>query len=134
MNDLAISLDGTSKTPLYEQIYRYIKHEIQTGGIKSGDKLPSTRALCRYLDVSRSTVELAYEQLISEGYLESEACRGFFAADVEGLYQLERPSPVHPEIDGQKRILIPMIYAQRRGSEQLSLQCLEEAVQRHPGR
>ena len=53
MNDLAISLDGTSKTPLYEQIYRYIKHEIQTGGIKSGDKLPSTRALCRYLDVSR---------------------------------------------------------------------------------
>ena len=107
MNDLAISLDGTSKTPLYEQIYRYIKHEIQTGGIKSGDKLPSTRALCRYLDVSRSTVELAYEQLISEGYVESEACRGFFAADVEGLYQLERPSPVHPEIDGQKKNSYP---------------------------
>ena len=104
MNDLAISLDGKSKTPLYEQIYSYIKHEIQTGGIKSGDKLPSTRALCRYLEVSRSTVELAYEQLISEGYVESEACRGFFAADVEGLYQLERPMPAYPDGDGQKEI------------------------------
>ncbi|MCI9211907.1 MAG: PLP-dependent aminotransferase family protein [Ruminococcus sp.] len=93
MNDLTISLDGASKIPLYEQIYSYIKQEIQTGRIRSGDRLPSTRALCRYLEVSRSTVELAYEQLMSEGYVEAKACRGYFAADVEGLYQLEGPVP-----------------------------------------
>lgn len=91
MNELTISLDAKSKTPLYEQIYLYIKNEIQTGQIRSGDKLPSTRSLCRYLEVSRSTVELAYEQLMSEGYVEAEPCRGFFATDVEGLYQLKRP-------------------------------------------
>ncbi len=93
MNDLTISLDGASKIPLYEQIYSYIKQEIQTGRIRSGDRLPSTRVLCRYLEVSRSTVELAYEQLMSEGYVEAKACRGYFAADVEGLYQLEGPVP-----------------------------------------
>ena len=37
--------------------------------------------------MSRSTVELAYEQLLSEGYIESEPCKGFFAAQLEGLYQ-----------------------------------------------
>ncbi len=89
MNDLTISLNLKSKTPLYEQIYGYIKKEIQAGRIKSGEKLPSTRSLCRYLEISRSTVELAYEQLLSEGYVEAEACRGFFVADVRGLYRLD---------------------------------------------
>lgn len=102
MNELTISLDTKSKTPLYEQIYHYIKHEIQTGQIRSGDKLPSTRALCRYLEVSRSTVELAYEQLMSEGYVEAEPCRGFFATDVDGLYQLKRPVTIHKDEDMAK--------------------------------
>lgn len=92
MNELTISLDLKSKLPLYEQIYRYIKQEIQYGKIKSGEKLPSTRALCRYLEVSRSTVELAYEQLLSEGYIEAFPCKGYFVSEVEGLYQLEQPA------------------------------------------
>ncbi len=107
MNEITMNLKSHSKLPLYEQIYRYIKTDIQNGRIAYREKLPSTRALSKHLEVSRSTVELAYEQLISEGYVESEACRGFFAADVEGLYQLERPSPVHPEIDGQKKNSYP---------------------------
>lgn len=78
--------------PLYEQIYRYIKKDIQNGRMKSGEKLPSTRALCKYLDVSRSTVELAYEQLLSEGYIEAEPCRGYFVADVGVLYRIETPA------------------------------------------
>ncbi len=102
MNELTISLNAKSKTPLYEQIYHYIKNEIQTGRIRSGDKLPSTRALCRYLEVSRSTVELAYEQLMSEGYVEAEPCRGFYAADVDGLYQLKRPVTRYKDEDTAK--------------------------------
>ena len=87
MNELTISLKQGDKVPLYEQIYSYIKEEIQKGAIPSGEKLPSTRALCRHLDVSRSTVELAYEQLLSEGYIESQPYRGYFVAEIEGLYQ-----------------------------------------------
>lgn len=92
MNELTISLKPGEKTPLYEQIYSYIKDEIRKGTIQSGEKLPSTRALCRHLDVSRSTVELAYEQLLSEGYIEAQPYRGYFVSDIEGLYQFRRES------------------------------------------
>ena len=89
MNELTINLHTASETPLYEQIYQHIKREIQEGRITSGEKLPSSRSLCKYLEVSRSTVELAYEQLISEGYVEAVPCKGYFAAELEGMYRLD---------------------------------------------
>lgn len=90
MNELTINLDSRSKKPLYEQIYDYIKSDIQNGRIPYGEKLPSTRALAKHLEVSRSTVELAYEQLLSEGYIESAPYRGFFVAQIDELYQLKK--------------------------------------------
>ena len=90
MNELTINLKPQDKKPLYEQIYTYIKENIQSGKIPYGEKLPSTRALSRHLEISRSTVELAYEQLLSEGYIEAEACRGFFVAQIEELYHLDK--------------------------------------------
>ena len=42
------------------------------------------------LSVSRSTVELAYDQLLAEGYIEAEPYRGYFVCDIEALYQLEQ--------------------------------------------
>ena len=89
MNELTITLDVKSTIPLYEQIYEYIKTDIRNGKISCGEKLPSTRALAKYLEISRSTEELAYEQLLAEGYVEAEACRGFFVTQIEELYQWE---------------------------------------------
>ena len=54
MNELTISLDGTSSVPLYEQIYQYIKSDIQNGGLPFQRRLPSTRKLAKYLQVSRT--------------------------------------------------------------------------------
>ena len=62
MKELTISLDPQSVIPLYEQIYQYVKEDIQSGRLACGVKLPSSRSLARYLEISRSTVELAYEQ------------------------------------------------------------------------
>ena len=93
MNKLTINLKSDSKIPLYEQIYDYIKNDIQTGRIAYGEKLPSTRSLSRHLEVSRSTVELAYEQLLSEGYIESRPCRGFFVSEIEELYSIRKAKP-----------------------------------------
>lgn len=89
MNELTISLDPRRKIPLYEQIYGFIREEIRGGRIHAGERLPSARALAGYLSVSRSTVDLAYEQLVSEGYLESEPCKGYFVCEIEGLYRLD---------------------------------------------
>lgn len=96
MNELTISLDGNSTKPLYEQIYEYLKTEIQSGGLPCGIRLPSTRKLSQYLEVSRSTVNLAYEQLLSEGYIENRPCRGFFVNNLTGLYQIRQADKEKP--------------------------------------
>lgn len=88
MKELLIQLDGSRKTPLYEQICRFLREEIRSGKISAGEKLPSSRALAEQLSVSRSTVDLAYGQLTSEGYLESLPCKGYYAGDVSELYSL----------------------------------------------
>ena len=57
--------------PLYEALYRCIRGDILSGKLKPGEKLPSKRALAQNLEVSKITVETAYNQLLSEGYLRS---------------------------------------------------------------
>ena len=99
MNELTISLDPHRKTPLYEQIYGFIREEIRGGRIRAGERLPSARALSGYLSVSRSTVDLAYEQLVSEGYLESVPCKGYFVCEIEGLYRLDEKKEETKEDD-----------------------------------
>lgn len=90
MNELIISLDAKASRPLYEQIYEHIKQEIQNGNLPCRQRLPSTRKLAQYLEVSRSTVTLAYEQLLSEGYIDNRPGSGYFVNDLEGLYRLPR--------------------------------------------
>ncbi len=83
-------------TPVYEQIYRFIKGEIQQGRIAARARLPSTRKLSESLGVSRSTVQLAYDQLVAEGYLEPEPCRGYFAAQIDVLLNLGKRQEAGP--------------------------------------
>lgn len=88
MIEIMMDLQGGARAPLYEKIYNYIKQEVIEGRIAHGEKLPSTRLLAKNLMVSRSTVEMAYEQLLAEGYIKAEPCRGFFVCDITELYQL----------------------------------------------
>ena len=88
MRELTILLDADKKTPLYEQIYEYIRSEIRGGRMECGVKLPSARSLAGCLQVSRSTVDLAYAKLQDEGYIAPVPCKGFFVCDVETLYEL----------------------------------------------
>ena len=86
MNEITMNLNSKLHIPLYEQIYQYLKKDICLGRMTCGEKMPSTRALAKHLEVSRSTVEVAYEQLLSEGYIEAIPCKGFYVAELEGLY------------------------------------------------
>lgn len=87
MNELTIPLEENSKEPLYQQIYHYMKNEIRKGSLPAGQKLPSTRALAQHLQISRSTVDFAYGQLLSEGYIESVPYKGHFVCEITRLYQ-----------------------------------------------
>ena len=69
--------------PLYEALYRCIRQDILTGRLAPGDKLPSKRALAANLEVSKITVEGAYNQLLAEGYIASREKVGYFVETVE---------------------------------------------------
>lgn len=92
MTDLTIQLTDEKDKCLYLQIYEYIRDEIRTGKLLKGEKLPSTRSLAEYLQVSRSTVDFAYGQLVAEGYLEAKPHRGYFVSSVEELLDISPPA------------------------------------------
>lgn len=81
-----IELEQKSGKTLYEQIYEYIREEIRKGNLLQGERLPSARFLSDYLQVSRTTVDMAYGQLVAEGYLIAKPKSGYFVGDVRELY------------------------------------------------
>lgn len=86
--ELMVPFQTHTDIPLYEQIYEYIKEEIKAGNIKAMTRLPSTRVLAENLKVSRSTTQMAYEQLLSEGYIEAVPCKGYFVSKIEELVEV----------------------------------------------
>lgn len=90
MRELTLELDVNNKIPLYEQIYEHIRNEIKAGNISCNTKLPSTRTLAAHLDVSRSTVDMAYAQLVSEGYIEARPYKGYYASEISLLYDIHQ--------------------------------------------
>jgi len=80
---LTYELKKRPGVPLYEALYRCIRGDILSGKLRPGEKLPSKRSLADNLEVSKITVEAAYNQLLSEGFLRSEEKRGYFVEAVE---------------------------------------------------
>lgn len=62
----------------YLQVYKTIINDIQNGYLKYNDKIPSIRQMAKQLDVSRTTVESAYYQLLVEGYIYAKEKVGYF--------------------------------------------------------
>ena len=98
MQEFMIPLDSKSEVPLYEQVCEYVKTEIQQGHLKAGEKLPSSRMLAKSLSISRSTAELSYDQLVSEGYLEAVPCKGYYVCNIQGLYTFCKKSAMDNKI------------------------------------
>ena len=73
-----IIINKKDKTPLYRQIYMSVRKSIETGSLKKGTKLPSIRRLSTDLDVSKTTVNGAYEQLCAEGYISNRPRSGYY--------------------------------------------------------
>ena len=87
---LTYELKKAPGIPLYEALYRCIRGDILSGKLPAGSKLPSKRALAEHLEVSKSTVEKAYDHLSDEGYISPVEKVGYF---VETLERLAPPPP-----------------------------------------
>ncbi|GHB34350.1 MocR-like pyridoxine biosynthesis transcription factor PdxR [Salinicola rhizosphaerae] len=61
--------DPHQATPIYRQLYQRFRAAMLDGRLAPGARVPSVRSLASELNLSRGTVELAYQLLVSEGYL-----------------------------------------------------------------
>ena len=93
--DLVIYLDRTSTIALYRQLTEKIRTAVLEGRLKPNQKLPSSRSLAKSLTISRSTVTQSYEQLESEGYLETRKGSGTYVCHRLPDEWL-KPQPIEP--------------------------------------
>ena len=79
---ITVCFEKRGKSGLCEFLYDSIKSQILDGTLKANEKLPSKRNLSSNLGVSVITVQNAYSQLASEGYIFSIEKKGFFVTDL----------------------------------------------------
>ncbi len=75
-----IDLKKESSLPIYVQIANEIIKNIQSGMLKTGTKLLSSRQMAELLSLHRKTVVAAYDELYSQGWIEIFPKKGTFIA------------------------------------------------------
>lgn len=102
------NLSGKNK---YYTLYSLIRDDILRGKIKCGEKLPSKRVFAAELGVSVVTVQLAYDQLLAEGYIRSKERSGFFAEKIAGRLQGESPAAMKTEEkEGEDKFAVDLVH------------------------
>ncbi|MCU0480412.1 MAG: PLP-dependent aminotransferase family protein [Anaerolineae bacterium] len=79
-SQLLVALDRDGEEPIYRQLIRTIRSQIESGELPSGTRLPASRDLARQLNISRISVVNAYAELRAEGFLSAHAGRGTFVS------------------------------------------------------
>ena len=75
-------LDNNLNESLYIQIFNAIKEDILDGKLEEGEKLPSLRNLSKDTNVSLTTIDTAYSQLLVEGYIKSVPKSGYYVSKI----------------------------------------------------
>lgn len=86
------------KEPLYEYIYKRIKSDIIAGNLKAGEKLPSKRTFARNNGISTITIQNAYDQLMSEGYIFSLPKKGYYVANIDIMSRISKEARITLDI------------------------------------
>lgn len=78
-----ISINFRDPRPIYEQIKDGLRRLIETGALPSQSRLPSVRDMAAELAINPSTIQRAYRELETEGYICSVAGKGSFVSVLE---------------------------------------------------
>lgn len=108
---LAYELDRSSAMPLFVQLSNAIRNRIASGQIAPRLRLPPSRSLATDLNLSRSTITNAYEQLVAEGYIEGRRGSGFYSCPIGEIEFNSAPvtsqldfRPTGPPIESRRRL------------------------------
>ena len=75
---MQLELNRRSKVPMYRQLAAELREQIVSGAMAEGYRLPPERELSSRLEVNRTTVLRAYQQLKDEGLITSKVGKGTF--------------------------------------------------------
>lgn len=88
---MEIIISSNTSKPIYEQLTAQFKAMIMSGELKTGDPIPSMRALAKSLHISVITVQRAYDDLQRDGFIETTVGRGsFVSAQNRDFFQEEQ--------------------------------------------
>lgn len=73
-----VHLDYRDARPIYTQIADSFRMQIRAGVLAEGDKLPSVRELASELTINPNTIQRAYRELETEGWIASVSGKGSF--------------------------------------------------------
>jgi len=88
---MQLFVNPADELPIYRQLMRQIREAVASGQLRPGDKLASHRELAEQLVIAPLTVKKAYDELESEGFLQTQRGRGTFICEREA-----RPVDLEP--------------------------------------
>ena len=89
-----ISINYRDARPIYTQVKDGLRKLILTGALAPGTRLPSVRELAAELAINPNTIQRAYRELESDGYILSVAGKGSFVAQVDKLAEQQKKQAV----------------------------------------
>ena len=85
-----LTVNFSSRTPVYQQLYDDVIRLVSLGVLKSDTKLPPVRILATELGINPNTVQKAYKMLEKDGYIYSTGGRGSFVSNKLDQNQAEK--------------------------------------------
>ena len=76
-----LNIEPQDSKPVFQQLVDQIHFAINTGNLKPGEKLPSTRALAVKYGIAANTVAKAFRQLETRNVIEAKNRSGYFVKD-----------------------------------------------------
>ncbi|MEW9110431.1 GntR family transcriptional regulator [Cytobacillus gottheilii] len=92
-------LDVRSRKPIYEQLVERLKELIISEILKTDEQLPSVRTLAQQLTINPNTIQKAYRELETQGYIYSIKGRGSFVSPPSLHIQSEKLEKVKSELN-----------------------------------
>ncbi len=81
-----IQLNYRDSKPIYEQIKDGFRKLIISNALSANEKLPSVRELASSLAINPNTIQKAYRDLESDGYIYTIAGKGTFVAEGQEIF------------------------------------------------
>lgn len=91
-------LDVRSRKPIYEQLTEQVKELIMTEVLKEDERLPSVRALAKELTINPNTIQKAFRQLETEGFIYTVSGKGSFVSPANEVSTTVKQAKIKAEL------------------------------------